>query len=94
MPSVTRVAALDELETVAGEIASLHLQLAETLVAEHEAKVTSWFNSDAQYVTERDRIAEYNSLNLSLDTIRLRGELAAAESRRSFLEFVIHWGNG
>lgn len=92
MPSVTRAIALDELEAVASEIASLHLQLAELLSAEHEAKTQSWFASDAQYITERDRIADLNSLNLSTDIIKLRGQLASEESRRSFLEFVIHWG--
>lgn len=92
MPSVTRAAALDELEKVASDIAALHLQLAETLVAEYEAKTTTWMASDAQYLSERDRQADFNALNLSLDIIRFKGELAAAESRRSFLEFVIHWG--
>lgn len=93
MPSVTRAIALDELESVANDIASLHLQLAELLAADHEAKTQSWFASDAQYVSERDRVADLNSLGFSMDIIKLRGELAAAESRRSFLEFVIHWGN-
>lgn len=93
MPSVTRAVALDELETVAGEISSIHLQLAELISAEHIARVESWFRADSQYVTERDRIAEYNTLYLTPDLIKLRGELAAAESRRAFLEFVVHWGN-
>lgn len=92
MPSVTRAVALDELESVAGEISSLHLQLAELLSAEHTAKVESWFAADSQYVTERDRIAEHNTLHLTPDIIQLRGQLAAQESRRTFLEFVVHWG--
>lgn len=92
MSTVTRAVALDELEIVAGNIAGLQVDLAQTLAAEHEAKVTAWFASDSSFIGERDRIAEHNSLNLSLDVIRLKGDLAAAESRRSFLEFVIHWG--
>lgn len=93
MPSVTRAVALDELETVATDIADLHLQVAELIAAEHEAKTTAWFNAESQYISERDRIADFNALSLSLDLIKLRGELSAAESRRSFLEFVVHWGN-
>lgn len=92
MPSVTRAAALDELEVVAGDISSLHLQIAEMIRAEHEAKTRSWFEAQSQYMTERDRIAEFNALDISTELMVARGELAALESRRSFLEFTIHWG--
>lgn len=91
MPVPTREAALAELEDVAQEISNLHLQLAELLHAEHNAKTRSWFDSNSQYVTERDRIAEFNALDLTLDIIKLRGELAAADSRRSFLTTLIQW---
>lgn len=94
MPTHTRAQALDQLAILAEEIADLHVQLSEVLQAEHRARVTSWFNTDAQYVTERDRIAEYNSLNLSLDVMRLTGDLRAAEARRDYYQMVVHWGPG
>lgn len=93
MASTTRVAALDELEVVAGEISALHGDLAQLLVAEHETKTQAWFGAhESQFISERDRIADHASLSLTLDIIRARGELAAAESRRAYLEFVVHWG--
>lgn len=92
MPSVTRAVALEQLEECAANISSLHQELAQLLAAEHTARVESWFAADSQYITERDRIAEYNTLSLTPEIIKLKGELAAHESRRAFLEFVIHWG--
>lgn len=92
MPTHTRAQALDELAVISEEIASLHLQLAELYQAEHRAKTESWFNSDAQYISERDRIADFNALNLTLDTMKLTGELRAAEARRDYYQMVIHWG--
>lgn len=92
MPLATRAQALEELETVATDLANSHRGLAELLAAEHTARVQAWFQSDAQYVTERDRIAEFNTLHLTPEVIKLRGEIAALEARRAFLEFLIHWG--
>lgn len=91
-PTISRAEALEQLKVVAADLSSSHLQLAELLAAEHTARVESWFAADSQYVTERDRIAEHNTLHLTPDIIKLRGEIAALESRRSYLEFVIHWG--
>jgi hypothetical protein len=88
----TRVEALEELNTLSLDIGETHIQLALLLHAEHEAKVRTWFESNSQYVTERDRIAEFNALDLTLDVIAMRGELAAKESRRSFLEYLIEHG--
>lgn len=92
MPTHTRAEALDELASVTKEIASLHLQLAELYQAEHRAKTESWFNSDAQYISERDRIADFNSLDLTTETMKLTGELRAAEALRDYLQLVVHWG--
>lgn len=89
---VTRAEALTELEGVAADISLLHRQIAELWRAEHEAKTRSWFDSDAQHIGTRDRISEFNALDISTELIVARGELAALESRRSFLEFTVHWG--
>lgn len=89
---IIRTEALAELELVAADISALHRQIAEVYRAEHEAKTRSWFDCDSKFITERDRVAEFNALDLSTDLIVMRGELAALESRRSFLEFTVHWG--
>ncbi len=92
MASVTRASALTELEEVAMDLSRIHRDLAELLAAEHQAKIHTWFNSNADYITQRDREADFNALSLTLDIIKLKGELAAQESRRAFLEFTVHWG--
>ena len=92
MPLATRADALTELEQVAARLSEYHTQLADLQAVEHEQRVRTWFESDSQYVTERDRIAEFNTLHLTPEIIKIKGEIAALESRRSFLEFLIHWG--
>lgn len=92
MPLATRANALIELEQVAAQLSDLHRQLADLQSVEHSHRVQSWFDAESQYITERDRIAEFNTLHLTPEVIRLKGEIAALESRRGFLEFLIHWG--
>lgn len=92
MPTHTRSQALEELSVLAQEISSLHLELAELYAAEHRIKTESWFNSDAQYISERDRIADFNALDLTSETMKLTGQLRAAEAKRDYYQLVVHWG--
>lgn len=92
MPTLTRDEALARLSELSAELAQTHRELCDLLVAEHQAKTQAWFESQSQYIKERDRIAEFNALPLSLDVIKLKGEIAALEAERVFLIECLHWG--
>jgi hypothetical protein len=92
VPLAARANALEELEQVASALSQLHRELADLEAAEHTARVQSWFAHDSKYITERDRVAEYNTLQLTPEVIKVKGEIAALQSRRGYLEFLIHWG--
>lgn len=93
MPVYTRGEALAKLSDISSSLATSHRELADLLSAEHNAKTRAWFEATSQYISERDRIADLNALDLSLDIIKLKGEIAALEAERSFLEFNVHWVN-
>lgn len=86
---LTRPAALERLEAVSSELQILHRELATTLAAEKSAKVHAWAESNEPTLGARERIADFNALDLTLDVITLRGEIAANEAERGYLIEVI-----
>lgn len=82
---------LEALRIVTDRLADNRLQLAELDAVAHRQRLESWFGHDSKYISERDRVAEFNTLDLSEDMIRLKGEIAADEDRRLFLCEVLKW---
>lgn len=90
MPS--RSAALSNLETTTTELASSHRELAQLLAAEKEGKIRSWVASEDTSVTSRDRWADHMVMDLTLDIIKLKGEIAALEATKTYLMVAIEYG--
>lgn len=67
------------------ELQMAHRELATLIAAEHEAKVRTWFAADDDSVKGRDRVAEFNALDLTLDIMRLKGEIAAMREEKDWL---------
>lgn len=89
---LTRSAALSQLEYTTTELASSHRELAQLLAAEKEGKIRSWVASEESSVTSRDRWADHMVMDLTLDIIKLKGEINALEATRTYLVIVIEHG--
>lgn len=89
---LTRHSALQQLEQVTKELAACHRELAQVLMAEKEGRVRTFMASDAAAVNARDRQADINVVDLSVDAIKLKGEIAALEAERTYLVIVIEHG--
>ncbi len=70
---------------VSAELQMAHRELATLLAAEHEAKVKSWFAANDDTIKGRDRVAEFNALDLTLDVIKLKGDIAALREEKDWL---------
>jgi hypothetical protein len=71
-------------------LASNRTQLAELVAVEHEARTRTWFEHPSDKVSERDRVADYQTLDLASDVIRLKGEIAADEDWVRFYVAVLN----
>lgn len=89
----SRSEALVLLADLTPRLANLRLQLADTLIAEHTARTESWVMSDQQSVSGRDRVAEINSTSFTNDVMKLKGDIAALEDERDFLNLCVHWNH-
>lgn len=69
----------EEYETTCIELARKHRELGSLLAVEKEGRVTNYFLSEEKSVSGRDRDAEFQTLNLTTDIIRLRSDIAALE---------------
>ncbi len=81
--------ALQRLGEVTEELQQLHRELASLLAAEKSARIAAWVESDETTVTARDRVADFNALNLTLDIIKIKGEIAAFEAEVRYLVIVV-----
>ena len=81
-PQFTEHSRLDELT---GELCQFRLELGELLAAEKEQRVRAWQDADTDKVSAADRYADAVTLDLTLDIIRLKAEIAAAETEWQFL---------
>jgi hypothetical protein len=76
---LTRPALLDLLRETTSRLASNRQQLADLVAVEHENRTRAWFEHPSNLVSERDRVADFQVLDLAGDVIRLKGEIAADE---------------
>lgn len=91
MPLRTREAILDDLTSLTSDLASQREELADLLATEHAGRIQSWMAADEDTLKGRDRIADFNVLNLTTDIIRLKGQIAANEDRRTLLIEQLHY---
>ncbi len=82
---------MEALGKLTADLQEQRRQLALVLAAEHEAKIKSWMAADEGTLKGRDRIADFNSMHLTLDIIKLKGEIAALEDERTFLLELVHY---
>jgi hypothetical protein len=79
VPTETRAALLEVFRETTARLASNRTQLAELVAVEHEQRTRAWFEHPSNLVSERDRVADFQVLDLATDVIRLKGEIAADE---------------
>lgn len=73
-------------DQVCSDLARKHRELGSMLAVEKEGRVTNYFLSDEKSVSGRDRDAEFQTLNLTTDIIRLKSDIAALEVFRDFYQ--------
>ncbi len=83
------LAALQRLESLTTELADSHRELAQILAAEKECKVRTWVESQETTLGARERQGDSMALGLTVDAIRLKGEIAALEAERTYLLIII-----
>lgn len=93
MPILTRQDALEQLATLTDRLASNRVQLADLEARAHRIRVESWMAAESDYVSARDRVADFNSLDLSCDIITLKGEIAADSDQIAWMRTVLEWGD-
>jgi hypothetical protein len=76
---------LEELEALTGNMAALHKELAEVQSAETRGRLEHQQWSEETTVTGRKSYADYQVIDLSVDRIKIQGELAALRERKDFL---------
>lgn len=77
--------ALTRLQEVVFDLSSKHKELASLTAAEHAGKIQAWFGSDVSTLKERDQLAAFHAVDLTVDIIRLKGEIKSLEEERDFL---------
>lgn len=85
IPEFDRFEQLDELT---GQIASDRLQLGELLAAEREQRIRAYEDYTGSTVSGAGQYADAVTLDLSLDIIKLKAQIAAAETE---WEFLLEW---
>lgn len=88
----TRAKTLAQLGEVTERLASNRLQLGDLESRAHRIRVESWMASDAEYISARDRAADFNAVDLTCDILTLKGEIAADVDLVRFYEDVLTWG--
>lgn len=80
---------LDRLHEIVTELVSKHAELGDLLAAEKEGRVAAWHEAQADSVSGRDRIAEFNITPLSKDILVLKGEIAALIEERDYITLLL-----
>jgi len=80
---------LSELEQVCDDLSQAHRELAEVEAAAAQARVNAWENSQESTVTGRGRDADILALPLTVDAIKLKGEIAALRERKHYLTVAL-----
>lgn len=61
----------------AENLAAAHRELAELAHVQKQQFVEAWWNDASESVTARDRAADFATLHLTTEIIKLKGEIAA-----------------
>ncbi len=85
VPGFTEHAYLKELTST---LSGFRLELGELLAAEKEQRVRAIQDSGEETVAAANRYADMACMDLGLDIIRLKAEIAAAETE---WEFLMRW---
>lgn len=93
MPGVPTVTdAFERMFCLTEELASLHRELAQILMAEKEGRVQSYIASDETSIQGRDRVADFQVAPLSIDALKIKGEIAALNEEKHVLSLLIEFG--
>lgn len=74
-------------DDIAQELGIKYKELADLEATERLGRFQTWMGVDSTSVTERDRIADIQVLDLSCDIIRLKGEIRALELEYNHIKF-------
>lgn len=73
------------LGDIATELGQLTREMYMLIGHEKTAKLTAWVSSDDRSTTGREKWADYQALNTSVEILNIKGEIAALEAERDFL---------
>jgi hypothetical protein len=76
---------IDRLEEVTKELASLHREMAQILMLERRAKIETWMASEEGTIKGRERISDFNSMEFTIDRMKLEGEIRAHTEEKDYL---------
>jgi hypothetical protein len=79
----------DLFREVTDRLSANRLQLAELEAVCHEHRTRAWFEVESKLVSERDRVADYQTLDLTADIIRLKGEIRSDEDWVAYYTVVL-----
>lgn len=74
-------------DDLASELGIKYRELSDLEATERQGKFNTWMGVDSTSVTERDRWADIQVLDLSCDIIRLKGEIRALELEYNHIKF-------
>ena len=81
--------ALSRYADLTGQLADLHGELGEIQYAELGARRNAWLGSQEGTVTGRGRDADMAAVDWTMDLVRKRAEIAAAEAELRYLDHVL-----
>ncbi len=80
---------LDRLSDIEDELASQRRQLDSLVIAHNTGRLTSWFEVSASTLGERDKLADYEVLELSKEIAMKRTEIRIREDERDHIKFCL-----
>jgi hypothetical protein len=75
----------DRLEELTRDLGALRLELGEVMATAREQRIRAFQDSGEESVSASDRYADGACLDLDLDIIRLKADIASAETEWEFL---------
>lgn len=75
------------MDNLASDLAQKYRELSDLEAVEHRGRFETWMGVDSSSVSERDRWASVQTLDLSTDIIRLKGEIRSLEMEYSHIKF-------
>lgn len=75
------------MDDLAEDLGQKYRELADVEAVERQGRFQAWIGVDSNSVSERDRWADIQVLNLSCDIIKLKGEIRALELEYNHIRF-------